>query len=794
MKFIFLSASMPLTKTYVQTSTGIEKTSYPHAFEFTSHEETCNTLAALATAMQAHATKGHCLLKGLIQTPLVSESRAGSTTTQDATEWICFDVDGLPNMSSVDDFMQRIGLGNVSYVVQWSASYGIYDKSLRCHIVVFLDKAVPAPLIKQWLIHLNHTVPELHDYQTLTKTGNALSWPLDITACQNDKLIYIAPPVLKGVKNPLGKNPRISFVKKTRATFTFPGAIATASNRALTDKRILELRAAAGLPARKLTYKVQGSTEILVKPDSCDITEMKQERGFVYFNINGGDSWAYFHPENNPDYIYNFKGEPTYLTKELLPEYWASLQQSGHRVDSSGLTYLAFCDRKTGLYWKGSYDAANDILDITVAKSLVILQHFAKQYGVVIGDFVPEWDMTFDPHDNVRVDFQNRTVNTFQLTEYMKATAKEVKQCPPTILKVIHHALGGDPDITEHFMNWVAFILQKRTRTLTSWVLHGTEGTGKGILMNNILRPLFGMTQTTVQRMEQFKQPYNDYLKQCFLVFIDEVQTSQLLDEQGVAANIRNYISEPTITIRHMYSSNVEYPNFTNWIFYSNKPDPVLVPRGDRRTNVAKYQPVKFYPTEKDLTRWPADKLKIAKELQAFHDYLLGFKVDEGTAGTVIQTEDRETLMAISETAVDSVANALLTGSMEFFVDQLPTSNKYVSGQAEHRIATYKATLCDILMRTDALTGQVNIPRDELRDLFEYTVGKIPESPNKFTSLLKHHRIHTKRIWANDRAVHGISVVFKDVAKFDVYLKNHFAPPKVENAKPKAKAPIKARS
>ena len=49
---------------------------------------------------------------------------------------------------------------------------------------------------------------------------------------------------------------------------------------------------------------------------------MKRARGFVYLNLSGGDSWAYFHPEDNPEYIYNFKGEPVYRTKEIAPEYY----------------------------------------------------------------------------------------------------------------------------------------------------------------------------------------------------------------------------------------------------------------------------------------------------------------------------------------------------------------------------------------------------------------------------------------------------------------------------------------
>lgn len=792
MNYIYLNGTLPLTKSYVKHPDGsITKTSYPHAYKFTSHHETCKNLPDLLAQMNKHAALGHCMLKGEITKPLVSESRAGSTTSSGTTHWLCFDIDGLPETVTattsdgvtttvpftVEDFMRLIGLGDVSYILQWSASYGIENWAIRCHVIVLLKTPVSAPLIKQWLINLNHTVERLKESQGLTKTGNSLTWPLDITACQNDKLIYIAPPVLKGMKNPLGKTPRISLVKKDKDFYVFPIATPTAKNRALTDARILELRAAAGLPPRKLTYRVVGGDEVLVKPDSCDATEIKQERGYVYFNINGGDSWGYYHPEDNPDYIFNFKGEPTYLTKELLPDYWKSLQGAGHRVASTGLTYLAFSDRLTGTYWRGTYDTANDVLDINPAKTLILLEHFAKQNGIIIGDYVPEWDMTFDPHDNVRVDFVNQTINTFQLTTYMKAVAKKVPKCPPTIFRIIHHALGGDADITEHFMNWVAFILQERDRTLTSWVLHGVEGTGKGILMDKILRPIFGFSQTTVRRMEEFKQPYNGYMKQCFIVFVDEVQTSVLMDESGVAANMRNFVTEPIITIRNMFSAPVECRNYTNWIVASNKADPVSIPKNDRRTNVAKYQKAKFYPTDADLAKWPADKLRIESELQAFHDYLLGYAVDKTAAATPMDTEDRNTLISISENAIDTVAGALLDGHMDFFLDQLPTSGAYKTNTLSlNKVEEYRKALFEILNRADALTGKVNIARDELRTLFEYTVGKIPESPNKFTSLLKHHRIHVKKVWDGSagKTVNGISCEFKDVQHFGTYLKLHY--------------------
>lgn len=793
MLLTFLNAPIPLTKSYTRLADGtIEKSSYPNVWEVSSIAEKCPDLSTMQALLIKHAALGNCLLKGNVTRPLVSESRKNSTDRNATTEWLCLDIDGIDPVlltpledgstikSAVtpDTILTAMGLGNVSYILQWSGSQNISSTHLRCHIFVMLAKPISAPLIKQWLIQKNHEVTILRNHQALTKTGNALTWGLDITACQSDKLIYIAPPVLKNIKNPLGKTPRISLVKKALPTFDLAERInSTEQNRVATDARIIGLREASGLPKRKMTYKTVGPHEVLVKPGECIATEIKQDRGFTYFNINGGDSWAYYHPESSPDYIFNFKGEPTYLTKELLPDYWATLQSSGHRVSSTGLTYLAFCDRLTGTYWKGTYDAGIDTLDITQARTLVILKDYAKENGMPLGDFVPEWDLTFDPHDSVRVDFTNKTINTFQLTQYMKATVKAVTACPPTIFKVIHHALGGDVAITERFINWLACILQERDRTLTGWVLHGTTGTGKGVLMSKILRPLFGAAQTTVRRMEEFKQPYNAYMRQCFLVFVDEVQTKALMDENNIMANIKNFITEPMVTIREMYASAVECRNYTNWIFASNKPDPIQIDKEDRRINVAKYQPAKLVFTDKD-------EEKVIKELQAFHDYLIGFPADKLAAATPLETEDRDTLISISENAIDSVAGALLDGDMEFFLDQLPTSDAYKTNQMKlNQVENYKATLLGILMRTDALTGRVNIPRDELRSIFEYTVGKIPESPNKFTSLLKHHRIHVKKVWGGDKTVNGIAAEFKDVKEFGKYLDTHYPQPKKAPAK-----------
>jgi hypothetical protein len=769
----FMEANEPLTKKYAARKGGVEKTPYPFVWEFTSHRKAVNSLTQFEQQLRSHAARGHCLLKGPIHRDLVKESRAGSTVTNDPTDWVCLDFDGM-DASSVHTALVLLGLGDVSYIVQHSASSLLFDKHLRAHVFMLLDKPATAPLLKQWLIHINHQCKELRDGMKLTKTGNAISWALDISACQNDKLIYIAPPQLDGIADPYpGGKGRIALVKRKLDRLVIPGGFSTEKNKAATAKRLGELRDAEGLPKRTFKYKVHGSTEILVKPDSSMITELKTERGFTYFNLNGGDSWAYYHPENNPEFIFNFKGEPVYLTKELLPDYWEQLTNNATKTNSNGLTYLAFCDRRTSVYWRGTYDLANDQLEINAAKNETQLRHFAKQHGMPLGDFIPEWDLVFDPQDSVRVDIQNRVVNTFQPSDFMKLqNLKTVSKIPPTIFKVMNHAVGGDPDILEHFVNWLAYIVQKRDRTRTSWVLHGTQGTGKGLITTNVLRPLLGPSNTVMKRMEELSEQFNPYMRAALLIVVDEVQTSALMNEEGVMAKLRNFITEEFVPVRMMHATSVEYRNFTNWIFNSNKPDPVSIPKGDRRTNVAKYQPVPLKDANV-LTPRELENIEalLASELQSFFSYLLFYPLDVVKANTPIETVDRTIMQNISESSVDTVSSALLDGHFEFLMDQLPSGHNYAdNSMSAIKLDNYKHVLVALLARTNPKTGKCNISREELRVLYEFIVGNMPSTPNKFTSLLKHHRIHIEKVWINNATASGIATTWVDLNPFPAWL------------------------
>ncbi len=452
MQITFLEADRPLVKSYALDSEGnLIKESYPRVWEFTSHTYPVANLSDLCDLMRGAAVKGFCLLKGQIQRKLVRESRAGSTDPNTPTDFICLDFDRLGSISSIEQAMGLLGLGDVSYIVQYSASHGVeVKKGCTAHVLIQLAAPVHPNSLKQWLISLNLRTGPLYEQLELTKTHNALSWALDVSTCQNDKLIYIAPPQLGEGVHSTHEGDRIQYVCKEQplldpSTLTIPTVEA---NRALSMAALEALREHEHLPKRSWNVKLDKSTglEVLAKPDQATLTGLKIERGFTYFNLNGGDSWGYYHSESAPHIIRNFKGEADYLTAELLPEYWAQIEakrgaaraeqqlavHDGHLKQGEEIV-LVFRDFKTAVYYNGTWNATTGVLSLARASSETQIQHFLKERGLPEIDFIPVWNLVYDPQSEIRVDTEKRLINLFAPSIYMQQTQELVETldaCP----------------------------------------------------------------------------------------------------------------------------------------------------------------------------------------------------------------------------------------------------------------------------------------------------------------------------------------------------------------------------
>ena len=534
MQVTFLSAALPLVKKFVRTPSGIDKTPYPMVARFTSHVEQVDSIETFHRHLLRHATQGDALYKGMLDQQLDNESRAGHTLIEATTQWICLDFDGMTAFDNIQNALTALKVSNVDHIIQWSASQFLKD-GLNAHVFMRLsDPADPQTFLKRWLKYLNLNTPALKADLELTKSFMALRWPLDITVNQNDKLLYIGDPIFKGMEDPFAGKSRIELVKGRQATLDLSSMIEVVSAANVEhDERelIAELRKRAGLRkiSPRITFNKALNATVMSNPNHAVVTGVKEARGFVYLNINGGDSWGYFHPSDNPDVIYNFKGEPAYPADKFIPEYYESAAAARKKVQIAALEpknegknpqYFVFNDKPTGRRYKAEFDPNTREIGLYPAPTEKHIEDFCVLKGIGPVDVIPDWTIVFDPTSNVVVDEGNRTINrykpsrywlnSFHIKPHLDFTDADtvLSEVPPAYRDLIIHIAGGDRQCTAYFLNWLAFVWQYGEKTKTAWIFHGTQGTGK----NNfelVLAELFGRDQVneiTVEAMQETLQ------------------------------------------------------------------------------------------------------------------------------------------------------------------------------------------------------------------------------------------------------------------------------------------------
>ena len=750
----FLSADTPLVKVFTLQNGVVDKAPYPMVRDFFSHRVEVTGIQEFYTALSRAAAQGWCMSKGALNKELKGSSRAGTTNPNDATHLLVLDFDNLggfvgadsarANNLHIDAALRACGLDTYTHVIQWSASAWLPSSSstLSAHVFFWLNNPVNPALLKSWLVKLN--LQYFRTSVSLTKTGASLHWPIDPSVADNSRIIYIAPPVLKGGLQPPSPAPTITYVEREQAAL--PSTLFTVNPQEIArdkQKLLSELRQAVGLrPIKDTQLKIQNGQLFMSKPGEATITGIKHERGFVYLNLNGGDSWGYYHPEDNAEFIYNFKGEPIYKTSELLPEYWASINKVDPSQPVGPVKYFVCRDFRTDRLYNGMYYVEEDRLEMARAANEGRLKSFLKQHGQPVQDFVPDFSIVYDPHDKRKFSLEDRFINTYVPSEFEALPRREQEVVPAMVKRVIESAVGkGEP--YEHFLNWLADIVQFKEKIGTAWVLHGNEGTGKGVLFHHIITPILGKENVASITMRALDSTFNGFMERALAVFVDEVQISALKGSLGISASLRNFITEKTASIRRMYSEPYNCRSYANFIFASNMPDPVVVPPTDRRFHVGAFQAEKLVLSEQEIAI-------LGNQVEDFYMYLAGRTVDRSRSKEILESEDRERLMKLSQTAADTMAEVLLDGDIEDLVVNLPQHGMLPSE------AAYIALVKSILEKGKQ---ESQLTRDEILTIFQYRVGKeVPDSPNKFTSFLKHHRIYTKRIRADNRIMYGISV------------------------------------
>ena len=668
MQLTFLQAAVPLTKKYTKRNDGgYDKTSYPNISKVTSHVEEIATVDDFAAALRAHGEKGHCLHTGSVRVPLVEESRKGAHDKDEKRAWIMLDLDGI-NYASVEELINELPdqFHDVSYVAQHSPSSGL-KTGLNMHLFFLLDKPESAIVTSETLRHLNFVTQSLRDKVTLTTSNKILSLPIDWIANKNGRVVYITAPECVGFEDPVPN--RIEVIKKQYDELRYnfyavtPDEMKT-QNRGLID----ELRDKAGLPKiRGELYTMGKNGEILRKrhTDRGRIHDCTPDSDTVMrCNIDGGDSEAYFYYIKYPKLIRNHKGEPAIYMEAFDPEYYSKVALPAAKdlweKDTQPFVFRNFYDDK---YYVGLRVGETITKQPAVVGSESKIDDYYTQYGGLgVPSPIETWEMRFDPTLDGQWNPSDKIFNTWRKTEIQ--TNAVYRSLPPTVItKVISHALGNDGEAYDRFINWLAYIYQSRTKTGTAWVLHGVQGTGKGLLVDHVLTPIFGHDYVVKQQSRNLRAEFNGWMERAIFVNLDEFDIQDAGGEaMSVMQALKMWITDHRLPIRAMHKESRQTDNFSNFIMTTNAKSALPVDDGDRRFSFGVRQ-------EERLEITPEEVEAIASEREHFAGYLLGYKVDKLMAHTCLENEAKTQAKALSKTSIEEFVAAIQTGDMQYFVD-----------------------------------------------------------------------------------------------------------------------------
>ncbi len=781
----FLCHFKPLCKTF---EAGVV-TPYPLAKNFTSVEiKTPITHSGVAERFKAitdHAAMGSALLKGPLTEPLENTSRAGKCDKHAASHTIVFDFDGMNvfKFASLETPYSKTTVENIAehlvktlpatfhkstYIAHASSSLGLKGGKVSMHIEFFLETPIAPTTLRMYLTSLNFSIPSLDNEIGLSASGTALTFKLDPALAENSRIIYIGNPIFKDCPNPIDDDARLLLVQKENVTVNISNDTLNLNNPTIERQKKAKrkiLRNLLGLDdATFKNHNIKtptGNASVVANPDQVAISFYSDYENIVCYNVNNGDSHAYYVDKSCPQIVWNFKGEPPFnfevANKEMYQWHLDTFPVA--KGGTAVTTPFAFRDFSTNAYFNGIYDRTNKCVLEIASTSRLAITDYIEQHGGIASEKVETWKYVFAPQDPRTFEPQTEFINKYVEPDITKnkapipmdAQSITYGNAAPVMAKYfpfIHNtmmaALGSDLASFEHFINWLAFIVKYKEKTGTAWVLNGIGGTGKGVLHHNIIAPLLGRQYTPSIRTETATEKFNKWMEEALVVQIDEfaaknagTETRKFLDK------LKNLISEPYISIRAMGENSTTFRNYSNFILTTNLVIPILIDKADRRFNISPRQE----NTIESL--YPGYKVNfeeaLTRELPLFATFCCLFNVNKQKAKTVLENSALHELKLESRTPTEIFADALKGGDIAFlcelFESEWTTDSSNMAASN-----SLKALIRDL---ESGGPRKVKITSKEMTAMYSVLVRDI-STPLQVGRILGQHGLKTKAVSINN--------------------------------------------
>lgn len=774
----FIKSDRPLVKRI--TNSGIHAAPLVKLISSEKHTLPCTAegIRSKYGLMVEHAKAGNALYKGHFTRELVSESRKG-LTQMGRTYNIVFDFDNVVFEDFIPTFPMDeeqayalcefmisklpVCFQNSSYIAHLSNSMGFKPRSINLHLDFLLEFPIEPNILRAYLEYLNFTTPDFKLRIELTASKRSLHYPIDPCLAENSRIIYIGDPIIEtGVVDPINCS-RILLKEKEHNSvdLTFElREMDLKKARNLKRNHLTLLQEAVGfLPPKSVVRKIKlnGTTRTMnieTQPGEIEFEEHTDMGEYVTYNLNGGDSHGYYVKKDQPEIVFNFKGEEPFWFETANKEAYEQHLEKYPPVKFGGHSFkpMVFRDVISDTHYNALFNPVTSMIEEIYPAQKTNLGDFMESYNDILPAPIPSWHYTFDPTIDTVLDKREQFINKFHKPklladsplikeEYMGAEYGEhlekMQVGLPTIYKIVYSAVGGDEECFEHLVNWLAAIVQYRKMTRTAFLLQGSYGTGKGLIYR-IMHKILGR-YAVEKRTENIDENFNAWLETSLFVCVDEFRAGDSTSETKLFNKIKNYITEPTGTIRGMRENQRDVPLYANWMFFTNEHDPVRLEPNDRRFNVCPRQEI---PINHKYKNWDKEvEANLDTEIELFATYLKEVTIAEDKVSRILENKAREELISASQTTVDEFKSAILNSNFWYFAQTLEATP---TGERGDQALSYCQNICRAwlaqMLESEDQTMHVWI--ENLRPFYNYLLGNTIAT-KKFESLLRKRGIKT---------------------------------------------------
>jgi len=289
---------------------------------------------------------------------------------------------------------------------------------------------------------------------------------------------------------------------------------------------------------------------------------------------------------------------------------------------------------------------------------------------------IPSVEVFFDPIKEEMEEIGGMMyVNTFMRTPILSYKAKDNEMIDsidwnkyPRIHALFKNVFVKD-DRIDYFINWLSYCMQTLQKSRTAIISKGIQGTGKGVIFNQLIRYAFGEPYTLEMSNEALSSQYNMEIENKLFIVANEIK-GDFRDGNKLYEKLKIFITEDMLGVEDKNVKRKMIRNYMNMWFHTNNAVPLQIQPSDRRYTVFNTSDKKLIEVVKELG-YSHEKFFIEDmnkiERDDFLYDLMKLRYNYEMATRPMNTEEKQLICEASTPQLEMLSNKLHEKDFDYF-------------------------------------------------------------------------------------------------------------------------------